>query len=262
MSTGRSARGLRPARPSRQAGVRRLAVSLDHGEALRGQAASAKADQPGGENQRGKGGVEKEDRDERRCRQRDHGSILQYPLADSEHGFQHDGHHRRLKPKEQGLHGFCTVKTRVDDAQDEDGHKAGQHKQRAGHQAARRAVHHPADVGRQLLGFRTGEKHAVVQRVQEPLLADPLLLVDKNAVHDGDLPRGPAEAQAGHAAPRPERLPPRDVRRRRCGRGRLGPTFKSIWHASQSYRRSARKDESNRRQIRCNRRHRRASGAR
>jgi hypothetical protein len=38
------------------------------------------------------------------------------------------------------------------------------------------------------------QQHAVVERVEEPLLADPLLFLDKDAVHHRDLPGGSAEA--------------------------------------------------------------------
>ncbi len=40
-----------------------------------------------------------------------------------------------------------------------------------------------------------GKQHAVIQRVQKPVLADPAFLIDKDAVHDSDLPRRTAEAQ-------------------------------------------------------------------
>ena len=56
-----------------------------------------------------------------------------------------------------------------------------------------RAVHEPADVGRELLRLGTGQQHAVVERVQEALLADPAAPVDELAVHDRDLAGRSAE---------------------------------------------------------------------
>ena len=67
--------------------------------------------------------------------------------------------------------------------------------------AAERPVQQPADIGRKLLRLRPRQQHAVVQGVQEPLLADPLLFVDEDAVHDGDLPRRPAKTLRRDAKP-------------------------------------------------------------
>jgi len=55
-------------------------------------------------------------------------------------------------------------------------------------------VQQPSDIGGQLLGFWTGQQHAVVQRVQKPALADPTTPLHQFGVHDGDLPSGPAKA--------------------------------------------------------------------
>ena len=56
-----------------------------------------------------------------------------------------------------------------------------------------RAVHQPADVDGELLRLGAGQQHAVVERVQEPLLADPAAPLDQLAVHDRDLACRPAE---------------------------------------------------------------------
>ena len=69
----------------------------------------------------------------------------------------------------------------------------------------------PADVHRELLRFRSRQQHAVVQRMQEPALADPALLLDQNAVHHRDLPGRPAEAERGDLRPDPYGLTERDV---------------------------------------------------
>jgi hypothetical protein len=84
------------------------------------------------------------------------------------------------------------------------GHDARQDKQSSGHDAAERAMHQPADIGGELLGFGTGEQHAVVQRMQEPLLRYPAFLLDQDAVHHRNLPCRAAEAQRRNPHPRPE----------------------------------------------------------
>ena len=69
-----------------------------------------------------------------------------------------------------------------------------------------RAVHEPADVGGELLRLGAGQEHAVVQGMQEAVLADPALLLDDDAVHDRDLAGGAAEAEQRDAQPDPEGL--------------------------------------------------------
>ncbi len=51
----------------------------------------------------------------------------------------------------------------------------------------------PTHIDRKLLGLGPGQQHAIVERMQEPRLPDPSLLLDEDAVHDGDLPGGAAE---------------------------------------------------------------------
>ena len=82
----------------------------------------------------------------------------------------------------------------------------GSDEQPAGHDAAERAVHQPADIGGELLRLGAGQQHAVVERMQEPLLGDPALLLDEDAVHHRDLAGRAAEAQRRNPHPRPERL--------------------------------------------------------
>ncbi len=59
---------------------------------------------------------------------------------------------------------------------------AGQDEENAGGEAAAGAVQQPADIGRKLLRLRPGEQHAIAERMQETLLADPALLIDQDAV--------------------------------------------------------------------------------
>ena len=68
---------------------------------------------------------------------------------------------------------------RVEQAQAQHHQRAGQHEQDAGREPAAHAVQQPADIGRELLRLRPRQQHAEVERVQEPRLVDPLLLVDQ-----------------------------------------------------------------------------------
>src|SRR5205814_2876148 len=58
----------------------------------------------------------------------------------------------------------------------------------------------------ELLRFRARQQHAVVERVQEPLLTDPALVVDERALHHGDLAGGAAEGLQRDAEPDRGRL--------------------------------------------------------
>ena len=79
--------------------------------------------------------------------------------------------------------------------------KPGRTNSSASDQAAARSVEQPADVGRELLRFRTGQQHAIAQCVQETLFADPAFFIDQDAVHDGDLPGRAAKRQQADAQP-------------------------------------------------------------
>ena len=107
----------------------------------------------------------------------------------------------------------------IDVAERHDGDDAGHHEQAAGHDAAERAMHQPADIGRKLLRLGAGQQHAIVERVQETALRNPALLLDQDAVHHRDLAGGTAEAQHRDAKPDPERLAQRHaVLKRRIDR--------------------------------------------
>src|SRR5947207_3272594 len=77
-------------------------------------------------------------------------------------------------------------------------------------------MHEPADVGGELLRLRTGQHHAVVERVQEARFGDPAFLLDQLAMHDRDLPGRAAEADPAELPPVGERLAARR-RLRRAG---------------------------------------------
>jgi hypothetical protein len=169
---------------------------------------------------------EEEDADERGGGEPHHHVVLERALADPEHRLEHDRQHRGLETKEQRDDHRHLAIAGVDVAERHDGDDAGDDEQHAGHDAAERAVHQPADIGRELLRLRAGQQHAVVERMQEPLFRDPVLFLDDDPMHDRDLAGRPAEAQAGDPQPDAERLPQRHaVMRDRfglCGYRKLG----------------------------------------
>jgi hypothetical protein len=59
----------------------------------------------------------------------------------------------------------------------------------------------PPNIGGQLLGFRPRKEHAVIERMQEAGLIQPLLFIDNNAVHQGNLTRGPAKTYKANPNP-------------------------------------------------------------
>src|SRR5262249_20748597 len=75
----------------------------------------------------------------------------------------------------------------------------------AGDDPARHAMEQPPDVDRELRRLRPGEQHAVVERVKEPLLANPAPPLDQLAMHDGDLTGRAAERDEAELEPEAER---------------------------------------------------------
>ena len=69
----------------------------------------------------------------------------------------------------------------------------------------------PADIGRKLLRLRPRQQHAIVQRMQEPALGDPVFFLDQDAVHHRDLPGRAAEAEHGDPKPDAESLTEADA---------------------------------------------------
>ena len=164
------------------------------------------ADHAGGEDDQRERHAEDEDRDERGGGDGDHHVVLQRPPADAHHRLEHDGEHGGLQAEEQRLDDPHRAEGGVDQAERHDGEEARQHEQGAGDQAALGPVQQPADVDGELLRLRARQQHAVVERVQEPRLADPALLLDQDAVHHRDLPGGAAERESRDPRPGPHRL--------------------------------------------------------
>ena len=87
----------------------------------------------------------------------------------------------------------------------------------AGDDPAFDAVQEPADVDGELLRLRAGQQHAVVQRVEEPGVADPPAALDELVVHDRDLPGRPTEVDEAELGPEARGLPERNAVRRLFG---------------------------------------------
>src|SRR6185437_5249573 len=71
----------------------------------------------------------------------------------------------------------------------------------------------PANINGEFVRFRPRKQHAVIECMQEPGLADPTLLLDKDTVHDGDLACRSAEAEHRHACPGPKGFAERNLAR-------------------------------------------------
>jgi hypothetical protein len=153
---------------------------------------------------------EEEDGHERQDGENDAKAVLERPPADANHGLHHHSHHRRLEAVEHRIHQARFVKSGVQDGKPKNGNEAGQDEEDAGDHAAERPVEQPADVDGELLRLGAREEHAVVEGVEEALLADPALLLHQRPVHDGDLPRRPAKGEERHLRPDPDGLAQRN----------------------------------------------------
>lgn len=88
-------------------------------------------------------------------------------------------------------------------------------------EAADRPAQEPACAVRKPPGLGVGKERAVVQRVQESPLADPVLLQDQHAFHQRDLHRRPSEAAQADERPGPRPTSgPEPLRGRRLGGAR------------------------------------------
>ncbi len=150
--------------------------------------------------------MEEEDRDEGGGSDAYHHVVFKRSASDPEHCLQHDRQHRGLQAEEQtGDIAYVSIGG-IDVAQPKDGDEARKHEQSSGDQAANRPVEQPADIDRQLMGLWPGKQHAVVERMQEAMFADPSFFVDDDAVHDGDLSRRSAETERRNSCPHFRRL--------------------------------------------------------
>src|SRR4030095_6475537 len=82
----------------------------------------------------------------------------------------------------------------------------GNHKKRAGHNAAPRFVKQPSDICGELLGLGPRKQHAVIERVEKALLAAPPLFLDQLGLHNRDLAGRPAKTDESEFQPEAERF--------------------------------------------------------
>ena len=125
----------------------------------------------------------------------------QRPFADAHHRFDDDDQDGRFNPdKCRRDHRYLGIK-RICDAERQHDQRAGQHEKNAGDQPTPDSVQQPADIGRKLLRLRSRHEHAVVERMQEAGLVDPVPFLDDHAVHQHDLTGGPAETEQADLQP-------------------------------------------------------------
>ena len=188
----------------RRCSVRRAA----HRERLRHESPAEIADQSGGEHDRRERNREGEDRDEGRDRDQPVQRMANDPLPDAPRGVEHDRDDGRLDAVEEARDERHVAVRHVEPRQRDQHDERRQHEQRARDDAAPGAMHEPADVGRELLRFRTRQHHAIVERVQESRFRNPALRLDQIAMHERDLPGRTAEAdeaRGGTSSGRPRR---------------------------------------------------------
>ncbi len=191
-------------------------------EPVRGDAAADKADHAGRQHDVGEGHVQRKDGDKGGCGHGPQHPVIERPGANAVGGKHDDGGYRGLDAIQHPGHHGHIAEGQVDPGQRDQDRERRQHEQRAGHDAAQRAVHQPADVGRQLLGLGPGQHHGVVQRMQETVLADPAPAFHQFGMHHGDLAGRTAEADEAELEPVEKRLAQRDGSRLWCFRRRFG----------------------------------------
>ena len=144
---------------------------------------------------------QKENADEGEQRQADERRGFQAAPRDADQGLDHDDQHGRLDAEQRAVNRRHALAQRVEQAEAQHHERARQHEQNAGGKPAAHAVQQPADIDRKLGRFRPRQQHAEIERVQEARLVDPLLFVDQDAMHHGDLAGRPAEIDAADLQP-------------------------------------------------------------
>ena len=144
--------------------------------------------------------------DRRKCEagQRKGGGRVDHPAPDADDRCQDE----RDDGRSQALHGAVDNRDvpvldvhRAHGAEDDE---RREHEEAARGDRATDAVERVPDVRRELLRLRAGERHAKVERVQEPALADPPAPLDELLVHDRDLAGRAAEADQAELEPEAE----------------------------------------------------------
>src|SRR5436190_5709194 len=167
---------------------------------------SGEADQRGAKNNNRKRDIEKEDSDEGRRCEPDQSLVLEGALTDPDHSLDDNCQDGGLEAEEQRRDDRNVAPARVDVAEGHDGDDAGHDKEATRHDAPKRAMHQPADVGGKLLRLGPRQQQEIVEPVQKALFGNPPFLLDKDAMHCRDLAGGTAKAERRDAHPCPEGL--------------------------------------------------------
>jgi hypothetical protein len=149
--------------------------------------------------------VEEEDRHERYAGDHVHRRVPKRLLPDPDHRRRHEPDHRRPQTVEDGAHPLDVAVGYVGVREAEDKEEGREHERDTREDAALHPVQQPTHVDRELLCLGSGQQHAVVQRVQEPPVADPPAALHELLVHDRDLARRPAEVDKPELDPEPRR---------------------------------------------------------
>ena len=119
----------------------------------------------------------------------------------------HDGCHCRFDAIEQTSHPCDFTVGNVNPRQSDQHEQRRQHKQNTGHNAAPCFVHQPANVGGQLLGFWSGQYHAVIECMKKTFFRKPTPAHHQLFVHDGNLASRPTKADEAQLEPKNKGLP-------------------------------------------------------
>src|SRR5215469_2051768 len=167
---------------------------------------SAEADHGGANDDGHEGQVEEKSPDKRQSRERNHQPGSEHLPSDSNRRLEHDDQDGWLESIKQHLADRGITAADVSIAQRHHADHGRQDDEATCEHAAQRAVHDPADIGREQLRVGAGQRQAIVQSIEKPVSGDPALFLNEDAVHGGELDGGTSEAQQGNARPDAERL--------------------------------------------------------
>ena len=193
-------------------------------EGRRAATAGEPAQRAGGEDDPGEIDPQREKRDERAEREAPGGPSMQGLAADAPDGMRDDRHDHGLQAVEDRGHGGQVPTRRQDPGQQQQNKRAGKHEERSRRDAAAHPVQAPSRIGRELLGFRSGQEGAEIETAQEDALVDPAQAIHQFGLHHRDLSGGATEAEAAKFRPETQRLREGGRRRRRRAFGQRNLT--------------------------------------
>src|SRR5260221_2224091 len=170
-----------------------FAMTADHKEFISLPLASEESDECSTNDDQRKRNMEKKDRYKGGSRQRPHHFVLQRPVPDADNCGGNDCEYGWLQAVKDRCDPGHVSEGHIDIAEPPKNEDRRDDKESAGNNAAPRLVQKPTDIDCQLLSFRSGQKHAIIERMEEARFADPFLLLDQFGVHDRDLSSGPTK---------------------------------------------------------------------